>query len=275
VRLYARIGQALLTAKEAGADPFAAIEKIVSWVDFARTVSEAEQLAQPEDFDFLGLISNGFPQMRRYTPAMLDIFEFRAAPAARPLLEVVDILRAMNRDKSRSVPQNAPLEWMNQRWRPYVLTDEGIDRRFYELCALTELKNRLRSGDIWVTGSRQFKDFEAYLLEPSRFTELRAKQTLSLPVEQDGDSYLTARIATSKSWQSFSTRNRARSKNSCEANWRRAEPRNCRMNCWRQEFHFSRLVILTECEPAWILNEAASRSLQRLTSAVTRVTTRI
>ena len=108
VRLYARIGQALLAAKEHGADPFAAIEKIVSWVEFARTVSEAEQLAQPEDFDFLGLISNGFPQMRRYTPAMLDIFEFRAAPAAQPLLEVIDILRTMNRDKSRSVPQNAP-----------------------------------------------------------------------------------------------------------------------------------------------------------------------
>jgi TnpA family transposase len=198
VRLYARIGQALLAAKEHGADPFAAIEKIVSWVEFARTVSEAEQLAQPEDFDFLGLIRNGFPQMRRYTPAMLDIFEFRAAPAAQPLLEVIDILRAMNRDKSRSVPQNAPLEWINQRWQPYVVTSEGIDRRFYELCALTELKNRLRSGDIWVTGSRQFKDFEAYLLEPSRFTELRTKQSLSLPVELDGDSYVAERIAQLK-----------------------------------------------------------------------------
>jgi len=64
VRLYARIGQALLAAKENGADPFAAIERIVSWVDFARTVSGAEQLAQPEDFDFLGLISNGFPRQR-------------------------------------------------------------------------------------------------------------------------------------------------------------------------------------------------------------------
>jgi TnpA family transposase len=198
VRLYARIGQALLAAKEVGADPFAAIEKIVSWVDFARTVSEAEQLAQPEDFDFLGLISNGFPQMRRYTPAMLDIFEFRAAPSAQPLLEVIDILRAMNRDRSRSVPQNAPLEWINQRWRSYVVTDDGIDRRFYELCALTELKNRLRSGDVWVTGSRQFKDFEAYLLEPSRFTELRTKQSLSLPVEQDGDSYVAERVAQLK-----------------------------------------------------------------------------
>ncbi len=112
--VHARIGQALLTAKEQGGDPFAAIEKIVSWVDFARTVTEAEQLAQPEDFDFLGLISNGFPQMRRYTPAMLDIFDFRAAPAARQLLEVVDLLRSMNRDRTRTVPQNAPLEWISQ-----------------------------------------------------------------------------------------------------------------------------------------------------------------
>ncbi len=69
VRLYARIGQALLAAKQDGSDPFAAIEGIVSWEDFARTVAEAEQLAQPEDFDFLGLISNGFPQLRRYTPS--------------------------------------------------------------------------------------------------------------------------------------------------------------------------------------------------------------
>jgi hypothetical protein len=57
---------------------------------------------------------------------------------------------------------------------------------------------RLRSGDVWVTGSRQFKDFEAYLLEPSRFTELRTKQSLSLPVELDGDSYVAERIAQLK-----------------------------------------------------------------------------
>ncbi len=33
-----------------------------------------------------------------------------------------------------------------------------------ELCALSELKNALRSGDIWVEGSRQFKNFDEYLL---------------------------------------------------------------------------------------------------------------
>jgi hypothetical protein len=129
---------------------------------------------------------------------MLDIFEFRAAPAARPLLEVIDVLRTMNREKSRAVPQNAPLEWISQRWRAYVVIDEGVDRRFYELCALTELKNRLRSGDVWVTGSRQFKDFEAYLLEPARFNELETAEGLSLAVERNGESYVSQRITLLK-----------------------------------------------------------------------------
>ena len=79
-----------------------------------------------------------------------------------------------------------------------MVTDDGIDRRFYELCALTELKNRLRAGDIWVTGSRQFKDFDTYLLQPSRFVEMRAQQNLSLPVEHNGDTYVAGRVALLK-----------------------------------------------------------------------------
>ena len=49
----------------------------------------------------------------------------------------------------------------------------GLDRRFYELCALSELKNALRSGDIWVQGSRQFKDFDEYLVPSERFSALQ------------------------------------------------------------------------------------------------------
>src|SRR5262249_38124061 len=61
-----------------------------------------------------------------------------------------------------------------RRWEPQVFTEDGgIDHRFYELCALSELKNTLRAGDVWALGSRQFKDFEAYLLPPDRFTALQ------------------------------------------------------------------------------------------------------
>jgi hypothetical protein len=55
----------------------------------------------------------------------------------------------MNSDNARKVPTDAPTEFIKPRWQKLVMTDTGIDRRYYELCALSELKNALRSGDIW------------------------------------------------------------------------------------------------------------------------------
>jgi hypothetical protein len=49
VRLYAKIGQALIEAKTSQSDPFLAIESVVPWERFTQTVAEAEQLAQSED----------------------------------------------------------------------------------------------------------------------------------------------------------------------------------------------------------------------------------
>jgi len=71
VRLYSRIGRALLDAKQSGRDPFAAIEAIIPWDVFSESINEAEQLAQPEEFDYLALVGDGFNQLRRYTPTLL------------------------------------------------------------------------------------------------------------------------------------------------------------------------------------------------------------
>jgi hypothetical protein len=54
-----------------------------------------------------------------------------------------------------------------------VFEAEGINRRFYELCVLSEMSNALRSGDLWVVGSRQFKDFDEYLLTADIFAQIR------------------------------------------------------------------------------------------------------
>jgi len=56
VRLYARVGQALVDAKSSGSDPYAAIEAILPWSDFAQSVTEAGTLAQHESFDHLSLV---------------------------------------------------------------------------------------------------------------------------------------------------------------------------------------------------------------------------
>ena len=194
VRLYGRIGQALIDAKKMNSDPFAAIESVISWDDFTESVTEAQQLAQPEDFDFLHLIGESYATLRRYAPEFLNVLTLRAAPAAQGVLDAIVVLRKMNAENIRKVPADAPMGFVKKRWGKLVKTDAGIDRRYYELCALSELKNSLRSGDIWVQGSRQFKDFEDYLVSTEKFASLKNSGGLPLTVHTDCDQYLNDRL---------------------------------------------------------------------------------
>ncbi|MBX9799981.1 MULTISPECIES: Tn3 family transposase [Azonexaceae] len=198
VRLYSRVGHALIDARKTGTNPFTAIEAVIPWETFTQSITEAEKLAQPESFDHLHLIEEGYSQVRRYSPRLLEAFAFKAAPVAQKVLDGIDTIKAMNAANARSMPKDAPVEFIKPRWEQYVVKDDGIDRRFYELCALSELKNALRSGDVWVPGSRQFKDFEEYLLPPNRFAALRNAGDLSLAIDTDGERYLQDRLALLK-----------------------------------------------------------------------------
>jgi hypothetical protein len=141
------------------------------------------------------LVGDGFNQLRRYTPILLDVLTMKAAPTARELLVGVEVLKSMNERQVRKVPDDAPTSFVRKRWKSLVFTPDGLDRRFYELCVLSELKNSLRSGDIWVQGSRHFKDFEEYLLPTQRFTAQREQKELGLAVETDCDRFLETRLA--------------------------------------------------------------------------------
>jgi TnpA family transposase len=67
-----------------------------------------------------------------------------------------------------------------------------VDRHFYELCALAELRDRLRAGDIWVTGSRQYRDFETYLIPAATFKAMQ-EEPLPLAIDTQFPSYINER----------------------------------------------------------------------------------
>lgn len=191
VRLYARVGQALIEARSTGGDVFAAIESVLPWSKFESTVAEAQKLAQPEEFDYLALLDERYNTVRKFAPLLLAHFEFHAAPApaASELLQALDLLRDLNASGKRTLPEDVPAGFVKPRWRSYVFSSSGVDRHFYEMCTLAELRDRLRSGDIWVTGSRQYRDFETYLIPAAAFKEMQ-KNPLPLDIDTDLPSYM-------------------------------------------------------------------------------------
>jgi TnpA family transposase len=198
IRLYGQIGQALLDAKENGGDAFVAIETVLTWETFMASVADAQKLAQPEGFDFIHYISDNYATLRRYAPAFLSVLPLQAAPAAKDIFDAVETLKLMYASNDRKVPIDVPTAFIKKRWDKLVFINGGVDRRYYELCVLSELKNALRSGDIWVKGSRQFKAFDDYLVPAAKFTTLKQANALPLTITIDGDQYLQDRLSLLK-----------------------------------------------------------------------------
>jgi hypothetical protein len=194
VRLYARVGGAVIAAQKGKQDAFEAIAAVIPWERFCTSVAEAEALARPEEFDAYEKIGEHYAAARRWSPAFLGAFTFEGVPAVASLLRAIEVLREANRTGSARLPKSAPTAFVRQRWAGYVLPGDGdINRHHYELCVLSELRVRLAAGEVWVGGSRQYRSFEERLISKEALLAMQQAGTLPIAVEPDFDRFIEAR----------------------------------------------------------------------------------
>jgi hypothetical protein len=95
--------------------------------------------------------------LHRLGPLFLGAFQLRAVPAAAATLRAVELLREVYASGARKWPRNPPTSFLRPAWREAVWSSGELDRRTWEAAALLSLRDRLRAGDIWVEGSRQWR----------------------------------------------------------------------------------------------------------------------
>jgi len=99
---------------------------------------------------------------RRMLPDLLSVLEFRSNNTVwRPVLAALDWIRSRMDDGCRFVPvQDIPIdEVIPARWRSSVIDGDGrVNRISYELCVLTQLRDRIRSKEIWVVGADRYRN---------------------------------------------------------------------------------------------------------------------
>lgn len=109
-------------------------------------------------------------------------------------MKALDTIRDMNETNKRKVPEDAPLDFVSNRWQKHVYEEDGtINRHYYEMAALTELRNHVRSGDISIAGSRQHKDFEEYLVSKKEWEMAFVTNAIRIAVRSSVDDYLEER----------------------------------------------------------------------------------
>jgi TnpA family transposase len=190
MRLFSGVIGAVDQARVDGGDVLDRIDAQVGWWKVLAAKPKVDALAALAIEDPLVSAADRYGALRRFVPTFLEHMRFRAGTGGAPLLKALEILRDLNLSGRREIPDDAPLPFASKHWKALVKPIGGpINRRLYETAVAATLRDRLRSGDVWIEGSRSYKRFADYLLPKDEV----AAEAETLPVNVEMGAYLAER----------------------------------------------------------------------------------
>jgi hypothetical protein len=134
----------------------------------------------PRDHGHLAMLHASMSYVRQFAPPVLGAVRFAGGPGTDALMAAVEVLCELYATGTRKVPADTPADFVPIRWRGYLqtATDAGDAtgyRHYWELCVLLSLRDGLRSGDVFVPGSRRYADPTSFLLTTEQWQPRRAE----------------------------------------------------------------------------------------------------
>jgi TnpA family transposase len=182
MRLFHGTIDALAAAQAEDRDAFEAVDEAVGWAKLLRVRDEVKDLGNLADEDPLLRAADRWKTLRKFAPDLIEALEFCAARPSDPMLAALKLLADLNRSGKREVPADAPMPFRKE-WRRLVMENGLPNRRLYETAVLATLRDKLRSGDVWVERSSNYRRFDSYLLPSSAVPAATAE--LGLPATAD------------------------------------------------------------------------------------------
>ncbi|SFU91934.1 Transposase and inactivated derivatives, TnpA family [Xenorhabdus koppenhoeferi] len=192
---HIKLGQALLAARDGNTDFATAITASLGWEGLIASMAAAASVASPHrNTEFDELIGR-HKSLRKLGRLIFGTFSFRAFRPDEPVLLAVGHLRALYH--GRKLPNRVPLDFMSRKWQRRVSpVGENTDLQAWEVAVFVHLRDRLKTGDIWVDGSRAWRSFEDYLLPRHVFDQMRAESRLGLAIPDNFSQWRAERTAT-------------------------------------------------------------------------------
>ncbi len=159
--------------------------KVASPAVIRSAIEESEKMMLPDE-GHLMFFGRRYSYIRRFAPHFLRAFTFNSNLSKDPLYSAITTLRELDEKSSNSIGKKWPLRFINKTWRPFVIVEGKINRRFYELAVLWELRHGLRAGNIWLRNSRKYANISSYLIPDKQWPELKPEVCRQVKIQQNG-----------------------------------------------------------------------------------------
>lgn len=127
--------------------------------------------------------------LMRYFYDFLDL-AFEAEPGSESLLAAVALARRLNRQKKKTLPPNAPTGFIPRAWRKALPKLGPINRQLWEVALAFVVRDGLRSGDLYLTESRQHVSFWNLIYDQERWSKERDDAYVELGLTSEAQKAL-------------------------------------------------------------------------------------
>jgi len=154
--------------------------------------------------NFLPFLLKPYSNQRPLLLNCIVIMRPRSASDDTSLERLIEILLRCKTMKSPlldpgtvGIDLDRDLDWLDKRWRPHVLVSgiaggsaELIDRKYFELAVLCQIKDELTSADLFVPGSSDYDDFREQLIDDNTLDENLAAYAEASGIPADAREYI-------------------------------------------------------------------------------------
>lgn len=190
LRLFLETISALQAANDNDENAIEILDRQVGWHRLPQMKPGLEAMVDDNEASPLVLAAEQYGNVRKYAGAFLQTFTFHSTRRHDPLLAAIATLRSLYAYGRRVLPERVPVAHLGTAERKLIFSQAKPDRRLYEIATLAALRERLRSADIWVEGSRSFRPIDEHLMPRPAFVALKDEDKLGLGVQGDGAAWL-------------------------------------------------------------------------------------
>lgn len=141
-------------------------------------------------------LATRYRSIKSFSPTLLERFDFIHAFTGDDFEQALTLVEEWQTGRRRKMPDVLPMTFMLPSWREFVRTPgSDIERTHYELSVLARLRDRLRSGDIYVRHSRKYAAPDSYLMPQDYFQAHQDELLAQLGFSDDSPAPLDEQLA--------------------------------------------------------------------------------
>lgn len=157
--------------------------------DLSKIIDNCQRVKEFEIYGKSELAQRRYGYLTKFLQRFLNL-KFRVSKGSDIIMKSIEIYRNYHENKTFS--QKAPCNFMENPWKKGLYKKPGIiNRKAWEIGLFFAVKKSLRSGNLYLPQSRNYRDFWAPLYNKKKWSSEKAAHYKELNIPEKGEEVIT------------------------------------------------------------------------------------